>query len=121
MAEAIPPTCPYCGQPMHTVAMHCDGCQVDVRGRFRESLFHRLGTEDLEFLERYLLADFNIKRLAEETGMGYTAIRNRLDRIIALSRELSEGERQRKRILDLLAAQEITAAEAAKRLATIGR
>ena len=31
--------------------------------------------DDLAFLERYLMAGFSIKAMAEQNGMGYTAIR----------------------------------------------
>ena len=75
--------CPYCGAPMRPVVMVCDRCEVEIRGRFRVTQFSRLSSEDLEFLQGYLLAGFSIKALAERSGLGYVAIRNRLDRIIA--------------------------------------
>jgi hypothetical protein len=84
--------CPYCGVPMRPVVMACDRCEVEVRGKFQQTQFSRLPHEDLEFLERYLLSGFSIKALAEESGLGYVAIRSRLDRVIELYRNLHNNE-----------------------------
>ncbi len=100
--------------------MACPLCETEVRAEFRQGLFQYLAAEDLELLEQYLLADFSIKELAKRTGMGYTAIRSRLDRLIARYRDLRSGEEEKRQILDQVAAGEITAAEAAKRIAKIG-
>ena len=113
------PECPYCGASMRPVVMTCHRCEVEIRGRFRETQFSRLSGEDLEFLERYLLAGFSIKALAERCGLGYVAIRNRLDRIIDSYRRLHEGEEAKRAVLDRLENGEISveaAAEAIERL-----
>ncbi len=106
--------CPYCGAAMRPVAMACDRCQVEIRGRFRVTQFSRLASDDLEFLQRYLLAGFSIKALAEASGLGYVAIRNRLDRIIASYRRLHEGEEAKRAILERLERGEISAEAAAE-------
>jgi hypothetical protein len=106
------PDCPYCGAAMHTAVMACDRCVVEVRGRFRTTHFSRLPDEDLEFLERYLLAGFSIKALAEISGMGYVAIRTRLDRVIRLYRDLHDNEEAQHVILERLDKGEISPAEA---------
>ncbi|MBN1516759.1 DUF2089 family protein [Candidatus Sumerlaeota bacterium] len=108
--------CPYCGAAMRPVVMACDSCQVEIRGRFRQTLFSRLPMEDLEFLERYLLAEFSIKALAEKSGLGYVAIRNRLDRAIESYRKLLGNEDAKRAILDQLDRGEISAEAAAEAL-----
>jgi hypothetical protein len=82
MRKAVPHSCPYCQAALRPVAMECPVCSVEIRGRFRQTLFQMLTAEEQDLLEKYLLAGFSIKALAEETGMGYVAIRNRLDRLI---------------------------------------
>ncbi len=99
---------------MRPVAMVCDRCDVEIRGRFRVTQFSRLSSENLEFLERYLLAGFSIKALAEKWGLGYVAIRNRLDRIIESYRRLHEEEEAKRAILDRLENGEISAEAAAQ-------
>ncbi|MFH0793637.1 MAG: DUF2089 family protein [bacterium] len=111
--------CPYCGASMRPIAMVCDHCEVEIRGSFRQTQFPRLPAEDQEFLERYLLAGFSIKALAEESGLGYVAIRNRLDRLIAAYRDLHSNEESKRAILERLEKGEISpqaAAEAIERL-----
>lgn len=108
------PDCPYCGASMRPVAMTCDRCGVEIRGQFRETPFSRLSSENLEFLERYLLAGFSIKALAEESGLGYVAIRNRLDRLIESYRNLRNNEEAKRGILEQLEKGDISAKEAAE-------
>jgi hypothetical protein len=108
------PDCPYCGAAMRPVAMVCDRCEVEIRGRFRQTQFSRLASEDLDFLERYLLAGFSIKALAEESGLGYVAIRNRLDRLMDAYRRLHDNEESKRAILSRLERGEISAEAAAE-------
>ena len=111
--------CPYCGLAMRPVAMRCDRCEMEIRGRFRQTQFSRLSSEDLEFLERYLLAGFSIKALAEASGLGYVAIRNRLDRVIESYKKLHTNDEAKRAILERLERGVITpsaAAEAMERL-----
>jgi hypothetical protein len=99
---------------MRPLVMVCDRCAVEIRGQFRVTQFSRLSGEDLTFLERYLLAGFSIKALAERCGLGYVAIRNRLDRIIESYRRLHEGEEAKRAILERLENGEISAEAAAE-------
>ena len=111
--------CPYCGASMRPVVMACDRCDVEIRGRFRQTQFSRLPDEDLEFLEHYLLAGFSIKALAEESGLGYVAIRSRLDRAIASYRSLHSNEEAKRAILERLERGEISPREAAEAIERI--
>ncbi len=104
---------------MRPVAMECPGCAVEVRGRFRQGLFQMLSDDEQRLLESYLLADFSIKALAQESGMGYAAIRSRLDRLIEHYRGLRNADDEKKRILEQVAANELSAAEAAELIANI--
>ena len=94
--------------------MECPVCELRIEGRFRETSFQQLGPKELDLLEVYLLNDFSIKAMAAETGMGYAAIRSRLDRLIAHYRELKTADEEKKRILERVAAGELTASEAAE-------
>jgi hypothetical protein len=73
----------------------------------------------LEFLERYLLAGFSIKALAEDSGLGYVAIRSRLDRLIGSYRKLQGNEEAKGAILDRLERGELTAAAAAEAMESL--
>ena len=106
---------------MRPVALECPVCALEIRGKFRQTLFQMLDDEEQQLLEQYLLSDFSIKALAEKTGMGYAAIRTRLDRLIEHYQRLLTGEDEKKKILDRLAGGEISAAQAADLIARIPR
>jgi hypothetical protein len=106
---------------MRPVALECPVCEVEIRGKFRQTLFQMLQDEEQQLLEQYLLSDFSIKALAEKTGMGYAAIRTRLDRLIEHYQRLLAGEDEKKKVLDRLAGGEISAAQAADLIARIPR
>lgn len=111
--------CPYCEAAMTPTAMECPLCRVEVRGTFRASIFDMLTPEEQTLLEEYLLAEFNLKKLSERTQLGYMALRNRVDRLIAHYRELLGNEDKKKTILDRLAKGELSVDEAVERMASL--
>jgi len=104
---------------MRVAAMECRVCRTEVRGAFRQTMFDLLTAEEQTLLEQYLLVDFSIKDLAAQTGMGYAAIRTRLDILIAHYRALHTNEQQKKRILEMVAERRISAAEGAQMIAEL--
>ncbi|MBN2308135.1 MAG: DUF2089 family protein [Candidatus Hydrogenedentes bacterium] len=102
---------------MRPSAMECLVCGTEIRGRFRHGLFQLLDDDEQQLLEDYLLAGFNIKSLAGDSGMGYTAIRGRLDRLIDHYRELRAHETAQTAIIDQVADGKLTAEEAAELIA----
>ncbi len=105
---------------MRAAAMECAACQVTIEGVFSETSFQQLPPEDLGFLEQYMLAGFSIKALEKRTGMGYAAIRTRLDRLIERYRALLEMEGQKKAVLEKIRSGIISAAEGARILRGLG-
>ena len=108
--------CPFCKLPMLTTTMSCPTCQVKVEGNFCQSSFDKLSPDDQAFLEQYLLAGFSIKTLEQSSSLGYSAIRSRLDRLIANYKELAAMDAQKKAILKKLSAGEISTSEAKEML-----
>ena len=99
----------------------CVGCEVKVEGNFSETLFERLSREDQEFLEEYLLAGFSIKTLEKDSGLGYAAIRSRLDKLIGKYKDLAEMEGQKRSVLEQLRAGEMSVGEAKEKLEKLSR
>ena len=114
--RAITNECPYCELPMQVEAMGCPTCGVKVEGVFVQPMIAQLSPEDQQFLEEYLLAGFSIKTLEENSGMGYVAIRSRLDRVIENYKALRKHDAQKKAILEQLRKGEITVAQARAKL-----
>ena len=108
--------CPSCDLPMQTAAMECVTCGVKIEAAFTQSVLSKLGSEDQQFLEEYLLAGFSIKTMEEKGLLGYAAIRSRLDRLIENFKELQKKDVQKKKVLEKLKAGKITVAEAKVKL-----
>lgn len=87
-----------------------------MEGEFPQSTFGRLSPEDQQFLQEYLLNEFSIKALEQNSSMGYAAIRSRLDKLIANYTALLKQEDQKKAILEQIRSGRITIAEAKKKL-----
>ena len=101
---------------MQTAAMGCAACGVKVEGQFSQTFFDQLSAENQEFLEQYLLAGFSIKTLEQTSPLGYAAIRSRLDRLIANYETVKKMDAQKKSILEQLRKDEISVAEAKRKL-----
>lgn len=52
----------------------------------------RLHQDDLEFIQRLVLASGSLKQLAAEYGVSYPTIRVRLDKLISRLRDLIDGK-----------------------------
>ena len=118
--ETISTKCPYCRVVMRPTVMKCDLCNVEVQGSFRQPVFQMMSSDDLDFLSKYMLAGFNIKALEQETGLGYAAIRTRLNRMIEHYTWLREAEEEKRHILARVASNEITASAATELIAGMG-
>jgi hypothetical protein len=105
---------------MQTAAMSCPACEVKIEGAFAENVFNRLGADDIEFLEQYLLSGFSIKALEQNSSLGYAAIRSRLDRLIGNYQRIKKMDAQKKAVLEKLRKGEITVAEAKRKLVKLG-
>lgn len=96
--------------------MGCPTCGIKVEGVFIQPMISQLNAEDQQFLEEYLLAGFSIKALEETSGLGYVAIRTRLDRLIENYKALSKHDAQKKAVLEQLRKGELTVAQARAKL-----
>jgi hypothetical protein len=126
--------CPACGGELIVTQQNCVDCETVILGRFKPNIFSRLSPENLHFLELFVKNRGNVKDMEREMGSSYWTIRNRLNEIIielgfeadannepALSeqeeRKLLSSERQD--ILAQLESGDLTAVEAAARLASL--
>jgi hypothetical protein len=116
-----------CGGELAVTRLECGTCGTAVTGYYRGSRFARLSGEQLAFLETFLRARGNIKRVERELGISYPTVRSRLDALLdALGISAPEEDnamlqRRRKDILDLLEAGTLTPEEAGRRLRQISR
>lgn len=124
--------CPICGDELTVTRLHCATCDSQLEGRFQLSRFQRLTAEQLAFLEVFIKNRGIIKDVEVELGISYPTVRARLDDALRAMgfpaggeddprvspREArSQAREERRRILEDLKEQRISAEEAARRLA----
>lgn len=127
--HAVPGQCPVCGQELHVIRLQCGSCGTGIDGHFRLGRFARLSGDQLGFLEVFIKNRGIIKDVEAELGISYPTVRARLDDVIrqlgfpAASEDglrPSQAREERRQILEALRGKEISADEAAKRLAVLG-
>lgn len=117
--------CPACQEALIVTEQTCLHCNTVVKGQFQPNIFSRLSPEKLKFLEIFVKNRGNIKEMERELEWSYWTIRNHLNEVIAelgFEESLADEEfyaRERHDILAQLDRGEISAAEAAERLANL--
>jgi hypothetical protein len=123
----MPGACPVCGDSLHVVRLECGTCGTAVVGRYRASRFDRLTADQTGFLEAFLRARGNIKRVERELGISYPTVRGRLNALLTAlgitpaSDDDDDTVRRRREVLDQLEAGRLTPEEAAAKLRQLGR
>lgn len=77
-----PSSCPVCGGGLVIAEMCCDSCGTEIRGRFLQTEFARLGMDDLRFLRAFIAARGSIKDVEVLLGISYPTVRARLEKLI---------------------------------------
>ncbi len=115
--------CPVCAQTMEVTRLYCRQCDTAMEGHFNLGRFYELSPEQLSFVETFVRCQGRLNRVQDELGLSYPTVRSRLyDVIRALGYEVDEEEsasvpaETRQAVLAALAAGEINAEEAARRL-----
>jgi hypothetical protein len=139
MAHDVISTCPVCSNELSVTRLHCASCGTSLEGVFSVGRFGRLNREQLALLESFLRSRGNLREMERELGISYPTVRARVE---ALVRALGFGPRSdaeaedddaatvrvatpaaetRSAILERLARHEITAAQAAVAIRSLGR
>jgi hypothetical protein len=115
--------CPVCEQTLEVTRLYCRHCDTALEGHFSLGRFYELSPQQLHFVETFVRCQGKLNRVQEELRLSYPTVRSRLHDVIrALGYEVDEEEEApvageaRQAVLAALAAGEITAEEAARRL-----
>ena len=139
MAHDVISTCPVCSNELSVTRLHCASCGTSLEGDFSVGRFGRLNREQLTLLESFLRSRGNLREMERELAISYPTVRARVE---ALVRALGFGPRSdaepedddaatvrvatpaaetRSAILERLARHELTAAQAAVAIRSLGR
>ncbi len=140
MVHDVIATCPVCSDELTITRLHCRTCGTALEGEFGVGRFGRLDRDQMRLLESFLRSRGNLKEMERELGISYPTVRGRVDalvRALGLSdgateaadtvdenveaaAEMVDTGAERRAILEQLAANEISADEAATRLRALG-
>ena len=109
--------CPYCGGGLEVERLRCSSCDIVIEGRIPIPRLARLAPDHRRFIELFVRCSGSLKAVAEQLGVSYPTVRNRLNRVIdALeSEEIAERDSRRK-ILDAVESGAMSVDEAVERL-----
>lgn len=115
--------CPVCESELAVTRLHCDTCDTTIEGRFSNGFLAALAPDQLDFIETFVRVEGRMNRMAEEMGISYPTLRNRLHEIIrALGYEPGKDEpvdipdETRRNVLEQLDSGTISAEEAMRLL-----
>lgn len=115
--------CPVCGDDLTVTCYHCEACDTTIEGRFENSAFPGLNSEQLEFVRSFVRCEGKITRMEAELGLSYPTIRNRLHEVIrAMGYEPGKdatqetSDEERRVVLEALDVGKISVEDAMRRL-----
>ncbi len=116
------PKCPVCGNTMQVTELYCPHDGITIRGTFELSPLATLPKEDAELVILFLRARGNLKKLERITGIGYFALRGKIEKIVKsmgmtlLEEEEEEMPEESEDPLKLLKEGKISVEEAIRRM-----
>lgn len=112
-------SCPVCNHTLTIKKLSCDNCHTTIENDFALSRFTTLDSDELAFIETFLLSRGNIKEVEKELGVSYPTVRSKLNSIIAsLGHDTSkhDHETDEKSIISQLEKGEMSADDAVQAL-----
>ena len=125
MGYAQPNRCPVCGGRLEVTQLICPTCSTTVSGKFQPCRDCLLDEPMRHFLEVFLISRGNISVVGKKLSLSYPTVKSQLDELLATLFPEQAAEAPADGgvgdILDRLEKGELTAGEAADRLARLKR
>ncbi|THB74392.1 MAG: DUF2089 domain-containing protein [Desulfobacteraceae bacterium] len=107
--------CPYCHDKMRITRYRCDSCEISIEGHFSSSALSRLSDTHQQFIELFVLSSGSLKQMAQNLGITYPTVRNRLDEVIgSLKAQMKASEDNKDEILEKVEKGELSPEAAAE-------
>ena len=78
----FPKNCPACQTLIEVTECTCPACKTTIKGQFALPTLLRLSVEDQLFIYNFLLCSGSLKDMANQMGVSYPTMRNKLDELI---------------------------------------
>ena len=74
--------CPACKGMLVVRELHCEACDISLRGRFSQNPFFNLSGDEQKFVYDFVVSSGSLKVMSEKLGKSYPTVRNMLDGLI---------------------------------------
>ena len=88
----LPSHCPGCGAALKVARLDCTECDTAVIGGFTMPPLARLAPENQAFVLCFLQTGGNLKHMANQYGVSYPTLRNRLNALVEQLESLASAE-----------------------------
>ena len=113
MAIEVIGKCPVCGDRLSVTALHCDKCNIEIKGSFSLNKFSYLSEQSKGFLETFLSCMGNLKDVQSVLGISYPTAKKQLDSLMSELGIIGEAIKQSNMdILKKIESGELSPAEA---------
>ena len=73
--------CPLCNKTLFVVALKCDDCSIEYRGKFHTSTLTMLEEKEQHLVEMLIVHGSNLKEIAEAMHISYPTLKKRLTQL----------------------------------------
>lgn len=87
-------SCPVCNGRLLVRELHCESCDISLRGRFSQNPFFNLSGDEQKFVYDFVVSSGSLKVMSEKLGKSYPTVRNMLDALIKKLTEQPEGQKK---------------------------
>ena len=113
-------TCPQCSERMRIETLACWHCGTRVSGQLSIPLLARLSVEQMEFVERFLLANGSLSSVQKELDCSYPKVRRLLNETMdRLRSEMEAALREKEQILRAVEEKKLEGPEALQLLRSL--
>jgi hypothetical protein len=81
--KTFPNECPACGSALRVTTLSCASCDTTIGGSFELPALSKLPAEDFQFVLDFIKCSGSLKIMAQQMGLSYPTVRNRLDEVIS--------------------------------------
>jgi len=89
--------CPNCKGRMVVKRLYCNKCDISLEGNFLADKFGYLEEEILIFIEKFILAEGNIKTLEKELNISYPTVKAKINKMVTAVKDIKVKEEAMKK------------------------
>ncbi len=82
MVKELVSQCPRCNEKLIATKLSCNRCELELTGAFPLSRFDYLSTDEIDFIESFLIAQGNFKTIQTDKGLSYPAVKKKFEAIL---------------------------------------